>query len=90
MREELSKYISERPCTECGGARLNRSARNVFVGETALPQIVVMPIDTAFAFFDHLELPGCRGEIATKIVKEIRERLSFLVDVGLDYLTLER
>ncbi|TAK38096.1 MAG: excinuclease ABC subunit UvrA [Lysobacteraceae bacterium] len=90
VREELSKYISERPCTECGGARLNRSARNVFVGETPLPDIVVMPIDTAVAFFDKLELPGWRGEIAAKIVKEIRERLNFLVDVGLDYLTLER
>ena len=90
VREELAKYISERPCTECGGARLNRSARNVFVGDTAMPQVVVMPIDTAVAFFDQLELPGWRGEIAAKIVKEIRERLSFLVDVGLDYLTLER
>ncbi len=90
VREELSKYISERPCTDCGGARLNRSARNVFVGETALPEIVVMPIDGAVAFFDKLSLPGWRGEIAAKIVKEIRERLNFLVDVGLDYLTLER
>ena len=90
VREELSKYISERPCTECAGARLNRSARNVFVGETPLPRIVVMPIDAAVAFFDQLELPGWRGEIAVKIVKEIRERLTFLVDVGLDYLTLER
>ena len=90
VREELAKYISERPCTECGGARLNRSARNVFVGDTPLPQVVTMPIDAAVAFFDRLELPGWRGEIAAKIVKEIRERLSFLVDVGLDYLTLER
>ena len=90
VREELSKYISERPCVECDGARLNRSARNVFVGETPLPRIVVMPIDEAVAFFDQLSLPGWRGEIAAKIVKEIRERLTFLVDVGLDYLTLER
>jgi excinuclease ABC subunit A len=90
VREELSKYISERPCVDCGGARLNRSARNVFVGETALPQIAVLPIDEALKFFAQLELPGWRGEIAVKIVKEISDRLRFLVDVGLDYLTLER
>jgi excinuclease ABC subunit A len=90
VREELSKYISERPCPECGGARLNRSARNVFVAERPLHEIAVMPIDNCLAFFQALKLPGWRGEIATKIVKEIGERLSFLVDVGLDYLTLER
>ena len=90
VREELAKYISERPCPECGGARLNRAARNVFVADRPLPDIAVLPIDAALAFFDALSLPGWRGEIATKIVKEIRERLGFLVDVGLDYLTLER
>jgi len=90
VREELAKYISERPCPECGGARLNKSARNVFVADKPLPDIVVLPIDEALSFFGQLALPGWRGEIATKIVKEIRERLSFLVDVGLDYLTLER
>ena len=90
VREELSKYISERPCTECGGARLNRQARNVFVADKPLPEIAVLPIDACLRFFDTLSLPGWRGEIATKIVKEIRERLGFLVDVGLDYLSLER
>ncbi|MCD9031569.1 excinuclease ABC subunit UvrA [Luteimonas sp. Y-2-2-4F] len=90
VREELAKYVSERPCPECGGARLNRAARNVFVADRPLPEIVVLPIGEALAFFGELRLPGWRGEIATKIVKEIRERLSFLVDVGLDYLTLER
>ena len=90
VREELSKYISERSCPDCGGARLNRAARNVFVAETPLPAIVVLPIDEALRFFAQLSLPGWRGEIAAKIVKEIRERLNFLVDVGLDYLTLER
>ncbi len=90
VREELSKYISERPCPDCGGARLNGAARNVFVADRALPSLVVLPIDEALAFFAELTLPGWRGEIATKIVKEIRERLDFLVDVGLDYLTLER
>lgn len=90
VREELSKYISERPCPDCGGARLNRQARNVFVADKPLPEIAVLPIDACLRFFDTLSLPGWRGEIATKIVKEIRERLGFLVDVGLDYLSLER
>ena len=90
VREELSKYISERMCTECGGARLNRSARNVFVAERPLSDIVVLPIDEALTFFKGLNLPGWRGEVATKIVKEIGDRLRFLVDVGLDYLNLER
>jgi len=90
VREELTKYISERPCTECGGARLNRAARNVFVADKPLPEVAMLPIDASLAFFDKLALPGWRGEIAIKIVKEIRERLGFLVDVGLDYLTLER
>ncbi|WP_407352246.1 excinuclease ABC subunit UvrA [Luteimonas sp. R10] len=90
VREELSKYISERACPDCGGARLNRSARNVFVADRPLPEIVVLPIGEALAFFGQMTLPGWRGEIAAKIVKEIRERLNFLVDVGLDYLTLER
>lgn len=90
VREELAKYISERPCPACGGARLNKSARNVFVADRPLPELVVMPVDEALSFFRQLSLPGWRGEIATKIVKEIAERLGFLVDVGLDYLTLER
>ena len=90
VREELSKYISQRPCPDCSGARLNRQARNVFVGDAPLHEVVRLPIDRCMAFFDALTLPGWRGEIAVKIVKEIRERLRFLVDVGLDYLTLER
>ncbi|MCI4566783.1 excinuclease ABC subunit UvrA [Lysobacter sp. CFH 32150] len=90
VREELAKFISERPCPDCGGARLNRSARNVFVADKPLPEIVVLPVDEALAFFGELSLAGWRGEIAVKIVKEIRDRLRFLVDVGLDYLTLER
>ena len=90
VREELSKYISQRPCPDCGGARLNRQARSVFVAGKPLPEIAVLPIGQALDFFKGLALPGWRGEIATRIVKEIRERLGFLVDVGLDYLTLER
>ena len=90
VREELAKYISDRPCPDCQGARLNKSARNVFVADRPLPSLVVLPVDEALAFFRGLDLPGWRGEIAAKIVKEIAERLGFLVDVGLDYLTLER
>ncbi len=90
VREELAKFISERPCPDCRGERLNRSARNVFVGENNLPALTGLPIDQTLEFFHALVLPGWRGEIAAKIVKEIRERLRFLVDVGLDYLTLDR
>jgi excinuclease ABC subunit A len=90
VREELAKYISEQPCPTCAGARLNKAARNVFVADRPLPDLVVLPVDEALRFFRELSLPGWRGEIAAKIVKEIAERLGFLVDVGLDYLTLER
>ncbi|KAF1718942.1 excinuclease ABC subunit UvrA [Pseudoxanthomonas wuyuanensis] len=90
VREELAKYISDRPCPDCAGARLNKAARNVFVADRPLPDLVVLPVDEALKFFRELTLPGWRGEIAAKIVKEIGERLGFLVDVGLDYLTLER
>ena len=90
VREELAKYIADHPCPECGGQRLNRSARNVFVADEALPALTSLAIDDTLAFFDKLKLAGWRGEIAVKIVKEIRERLTFLNDVGLNYLTLDR
>src|SRR5690606_235478 len=90
VREELSKYIADRPCPECQGDRLNRSARNVFVADRSLPELSRQSIGECNRFFESLQLPGWRGEIATKIVKEIRDRLRFLIDVGLDYLTLER
>ncbi|HET6545411.1 MAG TPA: excinuclease ABC subunit UvrA [Rhodanobacteraceae bacterium] len=90
VREELAKYISPRTCPDCNGQRLNRSARNVFVGDNNLPTLTALPIDKSLAFFQQLTLTGWRGEIAARIVKEIRERLRFLVDVGLDYLTLDR
>ncbi len=90
VREELAKFISNRPCPECSGQRLNKAARHVFVAERNLPAIAALPIDETMLFFQGLHLAGWRGEIATKIVKEIRERLRFLVDVGLDYLTLDR
>jgi excinuclease ABC subunit A len=90
VREELAKYIADHPCPECGGQRLNRSARNVFVADEALPALTSLAIDDTLVFFDKLKLAGWRGEIAVKIVKEIRERLTFLNDVGLNYLTLDR
>jgi len=90
VRDELGKFISTRPCPDCGGTRLNRAARNVFVAERSLPSLVVLPIDEALSFFSNLTLPGWRGDIASRIIKEIRERLQFLIDVGLDYLTLAR
>ena len=90
VREELARYISEQPCAVCHGERLNPSARNVFVADTALPALTSRSIDDTMAFFATLTLPGWRGEVAAKIVKEIRERLVFLNDVGLNYLTLDR
>jgi excinuclease ABC subunit A len=90
VREELSKYISQKDCGACHGQRLNREARHVFVADTNLPTITAWPIEKCLQFFGDLELEGRRGEIAKKIVKEVRERLHFLVNVGLDYLTLDR
>ncbi|KAB2923177.1 MAG: excinuclease ABC subunit UvrA [Candidatus Contendobacter sp.] len=90
VRDELAKYLSSQPCPSCRGARLTRSARHVFVAGRSVPEIVALPIGAAREFFVQLNLPGRRGEIAAKIVKEIGERLNFLVNVGLDYLSLER
>ncbi len=90
VREELAKYLSTRACPACEGARLTRSARHVYVAGRSLPQVARLPIGAAQAWFAGLQLSGRRGAIAAKIVKEIHERLSFLVNVGLDYLTLER
>ena len=90
VREELRKYITSRPCESCGGTRMNVSARNVFVSGKNLPEISSWPVDTAKEFFDNLHLPGYRGEIAVKIVNELSSRLRFLVDVGLDYISLDR
>jgi excinuclease ABC subunit A len=90
VREELSRYIAHQPCPECGGTRLNEGARNVFVDQMTLPEITSMPVLRTLEFFNGLKLPGKRGQIAAKVVKEIAQRLDFLVNVGLDYLTLER
>lgn len=90
VREELSKYLSTQTCPDCNGTRLNASARHVFIQEKTISEITAMPIDHAQEFFAQLKLPGKQGEIAKKISKEISERLNFLVNVGLDYLSLER
>ena len=90
VREDLAKYLSARPCLTCQGARLRIEARNVFIVDKNLPDISAYSIEDSYAFFKQLQLPGARGEIATKINKEIIERLGFLVNVGLDYLSLSR
>ncbi len=90
VREELSKYIGSKPCPECNGTRLNRAARHVFVADKALPDISRLAVGKALKFFRELHLDGWRGEIAAKVVKEVGDRLGFLVDVGLDYLSLDR
>jgi len=89
-REELAKYVSTAPCQSCGGTRLCEDARNVFVDDRTLPQITHLPVGDAFDYFEQLVLEGRAGEIADKILKELRARYRFLVDVGLNYLTLDR
>ncbi|MFK8031495.1 MAG: excinuclease ABC subunit UvrA [Gammaproteobacteria bacterium] len=90
VREELAKFMSHQACPECEGTRLNPSARNVFVLDRTVSDISDLSVSAAHEFFDKLALPGWRGEIAEKIVKEINDRLSFLNNVGLEYLTLNR
>ncbi|QLF93909.1 excinuclease ABC subunit UvrA [Pseudomonas sp. ABC1] len=90
VREELAKYLSTQPCPDCNGTRLRREARHVWVGEKTLPAVTRLPVGDASDYFAGLQLSGQRGQIADKILKEIRERLQFLVNVGLDYLTLDR
>ncbi|WP_152208435.1 excinuclease ABC subunit UvrA [Marinobacter changyiensis] len=90
MREELARHLSQQPCKDCNGSRLRRSARNVFIADRTLPEMTRLPVGDAHDYFEQLTLPGSRGEIAEKIVKEVRQRLQFLVNVGLQYLTLER
>ena len=90
VREELAKYRSSRPCPDCQGTRLNRAARNVFVDGKSVPEVSALSVERALQFFGKLKLAGWRGEIAVKIVKEIGDRLGFLGNVGLGYLTLNR
>lgn len=90
VREQLVKYMNSRSCPECHGTRLNTAARHVYVNEYTLPDITAMPVDTARKCFSELKMEGQRAEIAAKILKEVVDRLQFLVNVGLDYLTLNR
>ncbi len=90
VREELTRYLNSQPCPDCGGTRLNRAARNVFVADKSLPEISDLSVGHAREFFETMTLDGWRATIADKIVKEIGDRLAFLSDVGLDYLSLNR
>ena len=90
VREDLAKYQAQQSCPSCSGSRLRRDARHVFVDQHNIADVTALPVGSACDYFDQLRLPGKQGEIAEKILKEIRVRLSFLVNVGLDYLTLDR
>ena len=90
VREELTKFLNSQACPDCNGTRLNRAARHVFICERSLPEITHLSVGHAREFFDSMEIGGWRATIADKIVKEIGDRLSFLSDVGLDYLSLDR
>lgn len=90
VRDELSKYLAQQPCSTCAGSRLRLEARNVFIEKTNLPTVATMSIADSLAFFKNLALTGQRAAIAEKILKEIQDRLNFLVNVGLNYLSLER
>ncbi|HTV77022.1 MAG TPA: excinuclease ABC subunit UvrA [Steroidobacteraceae bacterium] len=90
VREELARYLGNQPCPDCAGTRLNRTARFVFVGGHTLPQIAHLSVGAALATLRDLRLPGWRAEVAARILKDVADRLRFLKDVGLDYLTLDR
>lgn len=90
VRDELSKYLATQPCRSCEGTRLRQESRNVFVADTTLPSVVERSIGDALEFFQNIKLEGQRAQIAEKILKEINDRLTFLVNVGLNYLTLNR
>jgi len=89
-REELAKYLNVQRCRECDGARLKKSARHVFIDKKSLPEVGNLPVGDLANYYENLHLEGSRGKIAEKILKEIRNRLNFLVDVGLNYLNLNR
>ncbi|MAJ79843.1 MAG: excinuclease ABC subunit A [Porticoccaceae bacterium] len=90
LKDELAKYMISSECPDCAGARLCKSALNVFVDDKRIDEIVSLPVGECSLYFNSLKLPGRDGQIAEKIVKEIRQRFSFLVDVGLNYLSLDR
>ena len=90
VREELAKYLSSQPCPDCGGTRLRRDARYVLIQGINLPSITEMTVTQALEYFNNLKLTGKRAKIAEKVLKELQNRLKFLVDVGLNYLNLSR
>ncbi len=90
VRDELTKFMSHQPCPDCAGSRLNRAARHTYINGNSLPEVTALSVDNALQLFNRLHLKGWRGEVAEKIIKEICERLQFLVNVGLDYLSLDR
>ena len=90
VREDLSKFMATSACPDCDGTRLCKSARNVYVDNKRIEDIVAMPVGECFDYFETIDLPGRQGQIAEKIIKEIRDRFCFLVDVGLNYLSLNR
>ena len=90
VRENLQKYLTVRDCPACLGTRLRTEARHVFIDGTALPEVTSGSVENTLEYFNKLKLDGRRGAIAEKILKEIRVRLQFLVDVGLNYLSLDR
>jgi excinuclease ABC subunit A len=90
VREDLTKFLSSQPCPECEGTRLRIEARNVFIDERPLPKITEMPVADAYDYYMKLTFTGRKAGIADKILKELRDRFRFLVDVGLNYLTLNR
>jgi excinuclease ABC subunit A len=90
VREELGKYLNSRACPDCGGARLRREARAVRLADRTLHEVSGLPLGGALGFFRELRLPGAKGKVAERIVREIANRLEFLVGVGLEYLTLGR
>ena len=90
VREELAKFINTQACQSCGGSRLREEARNVFIGDLNLPKLTVWSIGEALEYFDKLEFSGQKAQIAEKVLKEVRDRLGFLVNVGLNYLSLSR
>ncbi|MCH2346810.1 MAG: excinuclease ABC subunit UvrA, partial [Pseudomonadales bacterium] len=90
VREELAKYLSSQPCPDCGGTRLRRDARHVLIQGINLPSITEMTVTQALEYFNNLKLTGKRAKIAEKVLKELQNRLKFLVDVGLNYLNLSR
>ncbi len=90
IRNELAKMLSDSHCNACGGSRLKKESRNIFINKTAIQNITNQKISGALSFFQNIKLEGAKAKIAEKILKEIKERLTFLEDVGLNYLTLDR